>query len=45
MRDLRCLVGWRHFVTSRSEDGTGASGECSRCGQLLPDFRVGGTFG
>lgn len=45
MRDLRCLIGWHHFVTSRSEDGTGASGECSRCGHFMPDFRVGGTFG
>ena len=40
MRDLRCLVGWHHFVTLRSEDGTGVTGECSRCGKYNPDFRV-----
>jgi hypothetical protein len=43
MKDLRCIFGWHHFVTSRSEDGTGVSGECARCGKYMPDTRVGGT--
>lgn len=43
MKDLRCIVGWHRFVTTRSEDGTGVSAECSRCGKFMPDFRVGGT--
>jgi hypothetical protein len=40
MKDLRCLVGWHHFVTLRSEDGTGVTADCSRCGKYNPDFRV-----
>jgi hypothetical protein len=43
MKDLRCLVGWHRFITAHSEDGTAVSGECSRCGKYMPDFRVGGT--
>jgi hypothetical protein len=43
MRDLRCLFGWHHFVASRSEDGTGVSGEGTRCGKYMPDARVGVT--
>jgi len=43
MKDVRCLVGWHRFITIHSEDGTGASGECSRCGKYMPDFRVGGS--
>ena len=42
MKDLRCLFGWHDFVTTRSEDGTGASAECSRCGKFMPDSRVWG---
>jgi hypothetical protein len=45
MKDLRCLIGWHRLITTRSEDGTGASAECSRCGKYMPDFRVAGDAG
>ena len=44
MKDLRCLFGWHHWITLRSEDGSRSSEECSRCGRYMPDTRVvGGT--
>lgn len=36
MKESRCLIGWHRFIT-RSEDGTGAPAECSRCGKYMPD--------
>ena len=44
MKDLRCLFGWHRFITTHSEDGTGVSAECARCGKYMPDTRVAGGW-
>jgi hypothetical protein len=45
MKELRCFFGWHRYITTHSDDGTGVSAECSRCGKYMPDFRVGGVTG